>query len=788
MAESTSMDGVGLLGRRLAARRRGSLAVVALLVAVTTAVGLGSAAGARRVASAYDRLDRAIGIADAEVQISGDADPVEAVAAEDDLVAGIRSFTVHMFAPEQLMAGLDFVVVAGPDAPGIDDVVVVDGAMPGPDDAGAVAVNEEAVARLGVSVGDELPLQGLSEADFEALASGGPLDTEATGPRTTVRVVGVVRHRRDIAQREQAGAAAYGSAAFARRWSTDVAQFGPLLAVTLRPGVTSDELSARLAERFPDPEELFVFDLAGEAEQVRDAVRLQAGALALVAVGVALAGLLALAQASARHAAAGRDDDAVLRAIGADRRLRRAVVTRPLVLAGAVGVAAGAGAAVLGSTLFPVGGLDRVEPDPGMRIDVPVLLLGVAAVVLAIVLGAHWAVRRIERGPGPAQQRVGLAERLATALPPTSALGVRLALSSGADRSTPARQGVLGAVVVVAGAVAALTFATSLDGLRATPSRYGWSWDAELASGDVPEEIDGVVEAFRDDERVATMSRARVVGGAPIGGAVVQAWALEAVVGPHVGLTVLDGREPSSPEEVLLGPATAEGAGVAIGETVEATGDDGPVQLRVVGIGLFPVIETEAYTDGAGLTVEGLDRLRTSEGYEAVLVDWVPGVDADEAFASLQDDGYGFEPGVPPAVANLDEVDGFPGAVGVVAAVLGAVAVVHCVVVGARRRRVELAVLAALGMPRRRLAGGIAVQGLVLAAVGLAAGIPLGIAAGRVSWRALATSLDVVPVTEVPAGSVAVLVLLALGGGLLVVAGPAAAAARLRTAELLRNR
>jgi len=78
----------------------------------------------------------------------------------------------------------------------------------------------------------------------------------------------------------------------------------------------------------------------------------------------------------------------------------------------------------------------------------------------------------------------------------------------------------------------------------------------------------------------------------------------------------------------------------------------------------------------------------------------------------------------------------------------------------------------------------VAGQAIVILVAASAAGIPLGIAAGRGAWAAFAGSLSVGPVTVVPG--------LALAAGGLLLAGSllaailAAVAARTRPAALLR--
>jgi ABC-type antimicrobial peptide transport system permease subunit len=76
---------------------------------------------------------------------------------------------------------------------------------------------------------------------------------------------------------------------------------------------------------------------------------------------------------------------------------------------------------------------------------------------------------------------------------------------------------------------------------------------------------------------------------------------------------------------------------------------------------------------------------------------------------------------------------------------------------------------------------------LTVAAVGLAAGIPLGLAFGRVAYRAFATGLGVLPDPVVPFPWVLVVVAATVGIGLLASVGPGHRAARVAAGEALRD-
>jgi hypothetical protein len=72
-------------------------------------------------------------------------------------------------------------------------------------------------------------------------------------------------------------------------------------------------------------------------------------------------------------------------------------------------------------------------------------------------------------------------------------------------------------------------------------------------------------------------------------------------------------------------------------------------------------------------------------------------------------------------------------------------------------------------------------------AVARAAGVPLGIAAGRWAWTLFADGLGVVAVPRVPGVAVGMVVVVALAVANLVAAAPADVAARTRPARVLRS-
>jgi ABC-type lipoprotein release transport system permease subunit len=102
------------------------------------------------------------------------------------------------------------------------------------------------------------------------------------------------------------------------------------------------------------------------------------------------------------------------------------------------------------------------------------------------------------------------------------------------------------------------------------------------------------------------------------------------------------------------------------------------------------------------------------------------------------------------------------------------------------RRRRDLAVLKTLGFTQRQLAATVAWQATGAAVIGIAVGVPLGIALGRWLWTLFARQIYAVPEPAVPVSTVILLSLATLVLVDLVAAVPGRAAARTPTALALR--
>jgi ABC-type lipoprotein release transport system permease subunit len=120
-------------------------------------------------------------------------------------------------------------------------------------------------------------------------------------------------------------------------------------------------------------------------------------------------------------------------------------------------------------------------------------------------------------------------------------------------------------------------------------------------------------------------------------------------------------------------------------------------------------------------------------------------------------------------------------------ALLGIGVLAHLLVTSVRARRRDLAVLKTLGSSRRQVGATVAWQATTLAGLALVIGIPLGIVAGRWTWRGFADDLGVVATVAVPGLAFLAIAVVGIALANLIAAFPARTAARTSAAVVLRS-
>lgn len=553
---------------------------------------------------------------------------------------------------------------------------------------------------------------------------------------------------------------------------------------------------------------LIVTTTAQESERIERSIQPTVAALGVLGgvagvVTVAVAGL-----AMARELRRSEDDLAQWRQLGLTTTERGGVVAVPLLIAVGAGLLVAVAAAWALSPIGPVGSVRSVEPHPARELSawVGAGLAGLVVVAVAgTVLLAYGAVRRAGR-PVAARRRSPSSwqELLRRAARPEVAEGIRAA-----------QTGYRGAGLVMAsGGVAAATFlaavvfGASLSAVVSSPAAYGWPWDiatmAGFGYGPVLVEGEGSVAESLDRRNdvdswtVVGFTNAVTVEGTPV----------LSVIGFERSSTVdfplVDGRLPTSAEEVALGSLTARDLGVGVGDTVDVDGEGiGPRTLTVTGRVVLPPLgpyQADRAAPGTGMLVT--ERLLPEDFVLGtatfVGIDLVPDADVGAVFADLRDDfglweqnGWGtFDFGGPvrPAeIVDADRMQAVPLLAGVLLVVAAVIGLSLAVVVSVRARRRELAILRALGFTGRQLRDSVRVQALATMVVALVIGVPVGVALGRLAWRAFAGQLGVAAGPVVPVWWVVATVAGGFVVALLAAAVPARVASRVDPATVLRS-
>jgi FtsX-like permease family len=802
---------VWLWARRDLARGWRSLAVVTLVAALAGGAVLAAVAGARRADTAVDRsLDQ------------GSFYEVSAFATEpipetmewlesNPQVAALDEFRVLMAGPIELTPGLDGAMLVPSDATTFDSIRMVAGRPPR--GQAELIVSERTARRLSMGVGDKVPFHYVPFEQQEACLQEPP-PCSVLAPIGELIVSGIFGNPSELT-------ADQGQNVFAAAPEL-LASLGPVEQITparwvhvgLHDRSDAAAVTAELSTRLPEG------DVTNEVA-VLDPARRAAGVLAtglrVAATVAALAALVATAQTASRHFAIHRDETLSLAALGMTRGGRTLGGALPAVCAAAVAGVAAVGVAVALSPAFPLGLARRADPDPGWHADWLVLVPGAVVVALAagaVCVVAAWRRARVTwAGRGP-RTRLSLVARWAEqlGLSPVPTAGARFALEvKRGGGSARAGQVLVTVGLVVGVVVGSLVVRDSLNTLLGSPDRYGVVWDLAIDLPDRGPPTMAVVDDLAQDQRVggaALVSAGELTVRSGSGASQVPAVGTATLSG-RMAPVVLQGRAPEGPDEVMVGPATMDDLGLAVGDEVvldgavldgaapEASGSSGgPEQrtVRVVGRGVLPLAITSDVDEGLMLPLATFDELGGEQlvadidARSAMLMDVPDDADRDAIRTELES-AYGdllWQPSRPVDVSVLDELTPVPAALAGFAAVLGTIVTAQALAGGVRRRRGELAIMRALGLRPTQVARVVVCQATVLAGVALVAGVPAGIVAGRFVWRAVARGANIVPVTDVP--TTALVVLCAAVGliALTAAAVPARRAARLRPAQALR--
>ena len=181
-----------------------------------------------------------------------------------------------------------------------------------------------------------------------------------------------------------------------------------------------------------------------------------------------------------------------------------------------------------------------------------------------------------------------------------------------------------------------------------------------------------------------------------------------------------------------------------------------------------------------------------SETGSGTVVGLADGADRDAFAQRLEGGEFGelrvaVRPDEPIELARLREIEALPWILTGFLGVVGLVAVVNAVVTTTRRRARHLAVLRSIGLAPTSVRLAVTVQSTVLAVMGLVVGVPLGLVVGPMLWRALAESLGVVVLVDVPWAAIVASVVAGIAAAAVLALLPARTAARRSIAAALRT-
>ena len=501
-----------------------------------------------------------------------------------------------------------------------------------------------------------------------------------------------------------------------------------------------------------DPDGAYYPGSTTAADEYIDTTQWSIDGLALGLLAFALvagaAGILATAQSAGRQARESARADHTLAAIGMSRRQRLLVIALPVIGAGLVGVALGAGIAVALSPVLPRGRARLAEVEPGVWIDPIVFGAGIFVLLTIIAAIALLVAARTTRPASPRvlTGRTTMVNRTITSfgLRPVAATGLRRASAARGSRGSPAtRSAMTGMAVAIAGIVAAGVVVQSADALESDPANWGWVWTTRP---DVFGDGDPMESAVADDDVASAgiLSSVSVV----IDDRELQGMSLASYKG-DLAFTLVRGRLPSSPAEVALGSETLADLGLEIGDSVEALAADGATahSLQVVGTAVLPQTELATLDQGAVFTPDGLDRLAQAPPSLEPVIGYRDGADV-AALEQRLTDAAGlafpvFSARVPGSITNVVESSNISWALAGFFLIIGMVGLTNALTTSIRRDGHEFAVLRALGFRGRQVRQATLVQALSLSAVGVVVGVPLGLIGGRAAWRALSYDLRI---------------------------------------------
>jgi hypothetical protein len=788
-----------LWARREIAQRWRSLVAVGLLAGIAGGLSLAAIAGARRSQTAYSRNRVATAAPDAIVfgtQVGAEDVDYSRVLKLPEVVDGgtfeLAGITVtNIDGIGKVEPG-----ALGALAPGdthlyrtLSRPLLRQGRLPDPTRDDEIVVNRLAARKFHLHLGQHVEVLGARNLDA---FYGAPI---VVGVKIRSTIVGIGDSLMDDLFNPDQPAFEPSGAFMVRHGS--VVGHAPNLLVRLKPGTNVDAFHQRAVQLLSDPHvdhaallNVPVRDLGDDAKRVTHATDLETTGLLLFAAAVAFAALVLIGQTISRLVYAMAASVPALRSLGFTRRdLIRALVA-PFVVAVPVATAGAVLFAIGFSRSFPVGLARRFDPDLGLHADWKVLIPGALAVVVFVVAGAvvgclRATSARLQSAP---VRRSPYRRRLLSSAPLSVSLGVGMALDTGkGERALPVRPAITGTIAAIIGIVGAFGLVHGINDALDHPARSGQVYDAIVTPGSEAE-----FHAF--PRRLALLPQVGEIahirhGTAAVAGAGLPLWDIEPIKG-HMHFTMLDGPAPGD-GQAAVGPSTLRALHLHVGDDIRIAGPK-PATLRISGTALLPESPHSSFDQGLWVSPRTMRDLfdtpeRSTTTDEEFAVTRRQGTTPKAFEAAVTSVTKDVDPvAVPQDVVFLRDVRSLPVALAIFLILLAIAAVGHALVTAVGRRRHDFAILRAVGFRPRQSAACIAALAGTVSLVGIAIGVPLGIVAGRLSWRWVATRTPLLYTAPIATAVVLLCIPATLLLANVLAALPARRAARIPTAEVLR--
>lgn len=732
--------------RSVLREHRPSTLGLAATVAAVVGVVLAFAAGAERTSTVADRYTKTQGLTfDGVIYQEGGRSIADAVAA----LPGAKSVESASFVFGALVQPtgepLDSATFSGSYLP--IGMRLVEGRDADPNVAAEFVASRKFIDTTHASIGSTYELKTITQAtaDAQGMAAGEP-----DGPSVDAVLVGI--YDGPTALDDPTPSVVFSPALLD---DPTIGVAVSIISVGFQPGVDLAAFRGQL-DTLPEKDTLSLEQGVLVSESARNAIDAQAlGLWALAGVG-GLAAIGALGQLVTRNVRMSDSDRMRLSALGyVDRQIAVESVARAAIPV-LCGTLAGVAIAVALSGRFPAGFVRTIEPDPGLRIETAVLLVGAAAFVVAVLAWLLIALM-FRRGPARLRERPAVAvEAIATrAGPATASTGLRFAFTRGDHDRGSARTVIVGLAFLVTGLVGALTFATSLVRLVDEPTRYGSNFDMMFGSGadSLPDETRTALTTHPDIDAVLLYAEGQARHGADT----LRLLGMDPIRG-EIGPPLLEGRLPASEDEIALGRLAAKSLGVGVGDELQLAGEEPGERYRVTGLAVVPSI---GLNDGIGqdgvMTLAGLHRVNPDLPETAAVVKFRDGTSIDtirqlmmasgpDSFSLIADPGASR----PVDIVNIERVRSIPFILAALLAVLALLTLGHATVTSVQNRRRDVAVLRSIGADRRWIGRAVLWQAATFTVVPLVIGVPAGIIVGRIAFRAFADSIGTLNDASVP--------------------------------------